>query len=173
MIAILLAAALAPAPLGVALPAAVRGDGRTATPIEMIGPGPLEAEDPRFSDVGSISCEGASALSATETVPPRILPPATATTKQLACVARRRGGEAAFSLRVDPPGPGLYAALLPVRELSAWHLYQIVPTGQKISYSPTAPSASRQAAQNAWFAVVPRGQMPRQAAPAIPAAKKT
>jgi hypothetical protein len=56
--------------------------------------------------------------------------------------------------------------LLPIRELSAWHLYQVVPAGQKISYSPTAPAAAREAAQNSWFAVVPRGQLPRAPQPA-------
>src|SRR3989454_2264288 len=166
MIAIALAAALAPAPVGVALRAAVRGDGRTATPIEMIGPGPLEAEDPRFSDVGSISCEGASALSATETVPPRILPPATATTKQLACVARRRGGEAAFSLRVEPPGPGLYAALLPAAiDQVALRPFRLQPDGSNVAPGSVHAAASageiRQVSDSFLRLALPPGREPR------------
>jgi len=172
MIALALAAALAPAPVGVTLPAAVRGDGRTATAVEVIAPGPLEAEDPRFPDVGSISCQGASALSATETAPPRILPPATATTKQLACVARRRGGEAAFSLRVDPPGPGLYAALLPAaNDQVALRPFRLQPDGSNVAPGSMHAAASagelRQVSDSLLRLALPPGRAPRAIAIAL------
>lgn len=60
---------------------------------------------------------------------------------------------------------GLNNPVLPIRELSAWHLYFLVPAGRKIAYSPTAPPMVREAAQNAYFSIVPRGQLPTTAQP--------
>jgi len=143
MIAMALAAAIASAPMGVSAPAMVRGDGRTPAVVDVIGPAPLEAEDPRFPDGGSISCTGAPALSAGQTLPPGILAPATATTGQLACIARRRGAEAAFSLRVEPPGPGLYAAVLPAENGGmALRPFRLQPGGSSIAAYRPGPGGS-------------------------------
>ncbi len=60
--------------------------------------------------------------------------------------------------------------ILLLRELSAWHLYQLVP-GQKIGYDPTGTPASWANTQEAWFKVIPRGQLPPR--PAAPAGKKS
>ncbi len=49
---------------------------------------------------------------------------------------------------------------LPVRELAAWHLYTIVPAGQKIRYSAAADAAARRQAQMSWRALIPPGQLP-------------
>jgi hypothetical protein len=63
--------------------------------------------------------------------------------------------------------------LLPIRELSAWHLYRIAPAGQKINYSPTASPAAWTAAQNQWFILIPRGQLPRPPMPPTAVPKKS
>jgi hypothetical protein len=55
--------------------------------------------------------------------------------------------------------------LLPVRELAAWHLYNLVP-GQKIAYSASADAAARQQAQRAWRKVIPPGKVPPMPKPA-------
>ena len=49
---------------------------------------------------------------------------------------------------------------LPVRELAVWHLYTLVPAGQKIRYSASGDAAARQQAQTAWRALIPPGQLP-------------
>lgn len=49
---------------------------------------------------------------------------------------------------------------LPVRELAIWHLYTLVPAGQKIKYNASGDAASRQQAQAAWRALIPPGQLP-------------
>jgi len=117
VIGIALTAAVASAPLRVLPPATLRGDGRTAAPVELSeGPDFLEGEDRRFPDNGSLSCAGAGVVAGSGALAPRVLAPASAEPAELACVARRRGVQAMFSLRVDPPGPGLYAALLPAPE---------------------------------------------------------
>jgi hypothetical protein len=50
--------------------------------------------------------------------------------------------------------------LLPVRQLAAWHLYQVVPAGRDIPYNAAADSAALTRAQQAWRKLIPRGQMP-------------
>ncbi|TMA84116.1 MAG: hypothetical protein E6J63_23520 [Deltaproteobacteria bacterium] len=172
MIAMALAAAIASAPMGVSAPAMVRGDGRTPAVVDVIGPAPLEAEDPRFPDGGSISCTGAPALSAGQTLPPRILAPATATTGQLACIARRRGAEAVFSLRVEPPGPGLYAAVLPAENGGmALRPFRLQPGGSSVTprFVHAAASAGeiRQATDGALRLALPPGRAPRAVAIAL------
>jgi hypothetical protein len=117
VIAIALTAAVASAALRALPPATLRGDGRTAVSVELSGgPDSLEGEDRRLPDGGSISCAGAGVVAASGASAPRVLAPATASPAELACVARRRGVEAVFSLHLDPPGPGLYAVLLPAPE---------------------------------------------------------
>lgn len=53
--------------------------------------------------------------------------------------------------------------IYPIRELSAWHLYQLVRTGQKIRYDASAPMGIRQDAQIQWRRLIPRGQLPPMA----------
>jgi hypothetical protein len=173
MIALALAAAAVASPaLGVSQPTTVRGDGRTAVAVELIGPASLDAEDPRLPDRGSISCAGATALSASETAPPRILAPATASVAELACVARRRGADAVFSLRVDPPGPGLYVALVPA---DAGHValrpFRLQPDGSSLAPSSIRAAVSageiRQATESALRLALPPGRAPRALAIAL------
>jgi cytoskeletal protein RodZ len=57
--------------------------------------------------------------------------------------------------------------VLPIRELAAWHLYQMAPAGRNIPYSASADSVIRQRAHTAWRALVPPGQLP----PAAPMPK--
>ncbi|MCI0684048.1 MAG: HEAT repeat domain-containing protein [Gemmataceae bacterium] len=49
---------------------------------------------------------------------------------------------------------------LPVRELAYWHLFQLVPAGQKIRYNAAGDAASRRQAQTAWRALIPPNQLP-------------
>lgn len=49
---------------------------------------------------------------------------------------------------------------LALRELASWHLYQLVPLGQKIRYNASADAATRQQAQASWRALIPAGQLP-------------
>ena len=42
--------------------------------------------------------------------------------------------------------------VLPIRELAAWHLYQMAPAGRNIPYSASADSVIRQRAHTAWRA---------------------
>lgn len=58
--------------------------------------------------------------------------------------------------------------LYPIRELSAWHLYQLVRSGQKIRYGADAPKGIRQDAQLQWRRLIPRGQLPP-----MPSSKKS
>ena len=114
MTAVALAAALCAAPLSVSLPGPVPGDGRTLAAVELAGgPAPLEGEEKELADRGSIACEGAPTLPALEAAPARVLAPALAASRALPCVARLRGEETRFSLRLEPPPPGLYATLQP------------------------------------------------------------
>ncbi|MFO0864435.1 MAG: hypothetical protein U0744_07255 [Gemmataceae bacterium] len=57
--------------------------------------------------------------------------------------------------------------VLPIRELAAWHLYQMAPAGRNIPYSASADSVIRQRAHTAWRALIPPGQLP----PATPMPK--
>jgi hypothetical protein len=55
---------------------------------------------------------------------------------------------------------GLNNELLPIRFLSAWHLYQLAPAGLKISYDATMQRPEREAAVRAWMKLIPPGQLP-------------
>ena len=114
MTAVALAAALWAAPLSVSLPSSVPGDGRTLAAVELGGgPAPLEGEEQDLPDHGSIACQGAPTLPALDASPARVLSPALADARSISCVARLRGEETPFSLRIEPPPPGLYATLQP------------------------------------------------------------
>jgi hypothetical protein len=49
-----------------------------------------------------------------------------------------------------------------IRELSAWHLYQMVPQGRQIPYLSDTDEPARREAQKMWQTLVPPGQLPRQ-----------
>ncbi len=59
---------------------------------------------------------------------------------------------------------------LVIRELGAWHLYQLVPAGRGIPYSAVADAAARERSEAQWRALIPAGQLPPSQAP--PAKKK-
>ena len=47
---------------------------------------------------------------------------------------------------------------LAIRGLAYWHLYRLVPVGQKIGYNPLAPKEERQQAINQWQKLIPKGK---------------
>jgi hypothetical protein len=47
-----------------------------------------------------------------------------------------------------------------IRQVAAWHLYQVAPAGQKIAYDPAGDRAQLARAQQEWRTLVPRGQLP-------------
>lgn len=49
---------------------------------------------------------------------------------------------------------------LAVRGLAHWHLYRLVPDGQRIAYSPQASQAERDRAMASWRKLVPAGKLP-------------
>lgn len=49
---------------------------------------------------------------------------------------------------------------LAIRELAEFHLYRLVPAGQKIAYNPAGTAAEREAAFKEWKNLVPDGQLP-------------
>jgi len=61
--------------------------------------------------------------------------------------------------------------VLPIRELAAWHLYQMVPAGRNIAYNASADSVVRQRAHTAWRGLVPPGQLPTAPMAIVPKAK--
>jgi len=169
VIAAALAAVLATGPLGVSAPAAVRRDGRTASTVKLMGgPELLEGEDPTLPDLGSISCRGASVVAANGTLPPRVLPPAGSEPGEISCVARRRGEESAFSLRLEAPGAGLYASLLQNRPAEvALHPFRI-PQAKLLSLHAAA-SAGRliESPDGTLRIALPPGRSPRALAVAL------
>ena len=173
MIAAALAVALASGALSVSPPASVRGDGRTAAPVELTGgPDPLEGEDARLPDLGSISCAGAAVVAGREGAAPRVLAPATAGPSELSCLARRRGDESLFSLHVEPPGPGLYATVLRLEQPGqiALEPFRIQPEG--VSAVPRSLRAGVSAGQlresaDGLRVVLPPGRAPRAFAVAL------
>jgi len=174
VIGIALTAAVASAALRVLPPATMPGDGRTAVSVELSGgPDSLEGEDRRLPDSGSISCAGAGVVAASGVSAPRVLAPATASPAELACVARRRGVEAVFSLHLEPPGPGLYAVLLPAPEPGQLTLRPFrVQEGKSVAPRSMRAAAStgdlRQAAGGgAWQVALPPGRAPRAIAVAL------
>lgn len=57
---------------------------------------------------------------------------------------------------------------LGIRGLAYWHLYRLVPGGDKIEYHPTDAKEKRQAAKKEWQKLVPRGKVPGKAPAAEP-----
>jgi hypothetical protein len=173
VIAVTLAVTLASGSLGVSPPASVRGDGRTPAPVELTGgPDPLEGEDARSPDLGSISCTGAAVVAAREGAAPRVLAPAIAASSELSCLARRRGAESAFTLRIEPPGPGLYATVLRLEQSGQLALkpFRIQPEGA--SAAPQSPRAGVSAGEllesaDGLRVVLPPGRAPRAFAVAL------
>lgn len=49
---------------------------------------------------------------------------------------------------------------LAIRGLAYWHLYRLVPVGQKIGYNPQAPKAERQQTIQEWQKLIPKGKLP-------------
>jgi hypothetical protein len=49
---------------------------------------------------------------------------------------------------------------LAIRQVAAWHLYQVVPAGQKIAYNAAGDRAQLERARQEWRALIPRGQLP-------------
>src|SRR5256884_495312 len=86
--------------------------------------------------------------------------------------ARRRGGEAAFSLRVEPPGPGLYAALLPAAiDQVALRPFRLQPDGSNVAPGSVHAAASageiRQVSDSLLRLALPPGRAPRAIAIAL------
>lgn len=50
--------------------------------------------------------------------------------------------------------------VMPIRELGAWHLYQMAPAGRNIPYNASADSQVRQRAHASWRALIPPGHLP-------------
>jgi hypothetical protein len=173
VIAAALAVMLASGALSVSPPASVRGDGRTAAPVGLAGgPDPLEGEDARLPDLGSISCAGAAVVAGREGAAPRVLAPATAASGELSCLARRRGVESVFSLRIERPGPGLYAAVLRLEQPGRLllKLFRIQPEGA--SAAPRSLRAAVSAGEllesvDGLRVVLPPGRAPRAFAVAL------
>jgi hypothetical protein len=57
---------------------------------------------------------------------------------------------------------------LAIRGLAHWHLYRLVPAGEKIEHHPTDSKEKRQAAKKEWQKLIPRGKVPAKAPPADP-----
>jgi hypothetical protein len=49
---------------------------------------------------------------------------------------------------------------LAIRGLAHWHLYRLVPEGQKIAYSPLDPKESRMKPIQEWKKLIPPGKLP-------------
>ena len=49
---------------------------------------------------------------------------------------------------------------LAIRQLSFWHLFEMVPDGQKIPYSPVGNSAQLEEAYKQWKKLIPDGKLP-------------
>ena len=48
---------------------------------------------------------------------------------------------------------------LAIRGLAYWHLYRLVPVGQKIGYNPLAPKEERKQAINQWQKLIRKGKL--------------
>lgn len=56
-----------------------------------------------------------------------------------------------------------------IREMGAWHLYNLVPAGRSIPYSSLADRNLRETSRQAWQRLIPPGRLPpREGAPPIP-----
>jgi hypothetical protein len=53
---------------------------------------------------------------------------------------------------------------LAIRGLAYWHLYRLVPAGQKIKYNPVDPKEAREHGRQEWKKLVPPGEVPPGAA---------
>ena len=164
----MIAAALAAAELLVSAPARAVQDGRSVAAVEIAsGPEPLEGEDRQLPDRGSIACTGAAVIAAGPIAPPRLLPPAASTAGELSCIARRRGAESAFSLHLDPPGPGLYARLAPAEAgRLALEAFRIQPGGDRQAPRSLRLASSAGTAE-AGRLLLPPGRAPRAIAVAL------
>jgi hypothetical protein len=60
---------------------------------------------------------------------------------------------------------GYLRAPAAIRALAAWHLYRLVPAGQKIAYNPVGSDAEREEAYKQWKALIPRGKLPPKPKP--------
>src|SRR5438445_5536026 len=95
--------------------------------------------------------------------------------KGLIEVAKYPPAEAAIVLNLlhsfgdhDLANPETYESLidfmesdrLAIRGLAHWHLYRLVPAGQKIDYDPLAPKEQRDRAVEEWRKLIPSGQLP-------------
>ncbi len=174
MIGLVALAVAAAGPLAVSAPASVRADGQTAAAIELAGGADaLEGEDPARPDRGSLACVGAAVLAASETRPLRVLVPAAAAARQISCVARRRGEKSAFSLRADPPGPGLYAALLAAQEPDQLALgpFRLQADGSSAAprslHAAVSAGALRELPEGGLLVALPPGRAPRAIAVAL------
>jgi uncharacterized protein (TIGR03000 family) len=49
-----------------------------------------------------------------------------------------------------------------VRELAAWHLYRLAPTGRTIHFDASAPAAERDKAADEWKKLIPAGDLPKE-----------
>jgi len=98
-----------PAPLAVAPPAQLVGNGRTVVPIVVTGGALAGTKALPVADVAWVTCTGATALAATPDAPPGVLAPAVTAPATLACMAHQNTVEVAFRIAVKPPPPGLYA----------------------------------------------------------------
>jgi hypothetical protein len=151
------------APLSVSTPASIRADGRTVVPVELSGgPESLEGEHPQLADEGTVSCDGAAAIAAHGQAA-RLLFHGSAQAREIACKAHRRGAETSFSLRAEPPGPGLYASL--DREL-AFSAFRILPDGSAVPARSLRVGVST-GQLTGGRVVLPPGRAPRAVAVAL------
>ena len=156
------AALLIAAPLSASAPQAVPADGRTTAPVELSGgPELLAGEKPELPDQGSVTCADTAVIPA-QGQAARLLAYASAKARQITCTAHRRGDSVSFSVRAEPPGPGLYASLDHQLALSA---FRILPDGS----AAVAPSlrVAVSAGQLAGGRVVLPGRSPRALAVAL------
>lgn len=73
----------------------------------------------------------------------------------------------------DPSQPETYETLIAylkhrkqaVRELAHWHLVRLAPIGQKIPFNAAASAADRARASDAWKALIPAGELPKEVKP--------
>ena len=153
----------------------VVGDGRTALPIVIAGsPAPADNELPDAPELPWVSCDGAARLPAQDKVAPAILAPAVSEPRELSCTARHRGRERSFTVRVQPPGEGLYAtadppmaaAMGPAIELAAFAMPGGVAPADEVRASVSSGQLSATGAGRFTIAL-PDNRAPRVIAVAL------
>ena len=99
-------------PPSVSVPDRVVGDGRTAAPVDVVAVRAtgVKLKELPVPEVATVSCVGASALTASSKLSPAVLAPVVTKPTNLDCVARSRDLESKFRIAVLPPAPGLYAS---------------------------------------------------------------